>query len=136
MENTILEKIFEEEYVTVFYDQEKHITKMIWHGNPILKKYKAPFYAILDSVEQYPISKFYSDTRLQGMISTENRKWFLNEMLPTGVEKGLQRVAIVTDANVFKRYYINSIINSINKFGIKMKLYNQESDAIAFLTQD
>jgi hypothetical protein len=51
-------------------------------------------------------------------------------MIPKAIDNGLKRAAVVFDGNVFKKYYINMILQVINKFGIPMKLFSTEEDAV------
>ena len=87
----------------------------------------------LDYAQKYRVRRFLSDTRKQGVVSPDNRKWFEKDMFPAAVKAGLERAAAITDGNAFKRYYINMIISSINKFGIPLKIFGDEQSAIEFL---
>lgn len=129
--------IMDESYVKVIYDPERYIGKIIWSGNPTEGKYKVPFEKMLKWAQDgNKVTRFLSDTRNQGIVSVENRKWFEKEMFPAAVKVGLKRAAAISDSNAFKRYYINMILSSINKFGIPLKIFGDEESAIAFLMED
>jgi hypothetical protein len=92
--------------------------------------------ALQHSLDGNPVKRFYTDTRTQGVVGPENRKWFEKEMLPRAIESGLERAGTISEANIFKRYYLNMLLKPINKFNLPFKLCGSEEDAIAFLMKD
>ena len=131
-----LDLVWEADYVTVYYDKEKQIGKVIWSGNPTDEKYKVPFNKLLEYGQTHLVKRFLSDTRKQGVVSPNNRKWFEKDMVPAAIKAGMVKAAVVTDGNAFKRYYLNLILSSINKFNIPMKICGDEQSAIDFLMEE
>lgn len=127
--------LLDESYVKVYYDPEKLIGKVIWSGNPKGEEYKVPFEKLLEHGKTHLVKRFLSDTRQQGVVSVENRKWFEKVMVPAAIEVGMERVAVITDGNAFKRYYLNLILGAINKFNVPMKLVGDEEAAVRFLME-
>jgi hypothetical protein len=122
--------------VTVYYDRQRQLGKIEWHGNPTKEEYRKPFLTLLEwAAKGNPVIRFLSDTRQQGVVSPENRKWFEKEMLPAALEAGLLRAAVLTDSNVFKMYYLNMILSAVNKFNMPFKIFNDEDKAVAFLME-
>lgn len=133
-ENEIV--LTEESYVTVLYDAEKELGKIIWHGNPSLEEYKKPFLVLLEHAKSgHSVKRFYSDTRDQGIVNPAARKWFELEMVPAAMEAGLERAVAITSGNAFKRYYLNMILSAINKFNMPFKILGNEDDAVKFLME-
>jgi len=133
METNILEL----PYVSVFYNDEMKLGKIVWHGNPTKDEYKKPFLTLLEwSRKGNTVVRFLSDTRKQGVVSPENRKWFEIEMVPAAMSAGLKRSAVLTDSNVFKMYYLNMILSAVNKFNMPFKIFNDETKAIEFLMSE
>jgi hypothetical protein len=91
---------------------------------------------LLDFAKTHTITRFLSDTREQGVVSPENRKWFEKEMVPAAIKAGLKRSAVITGSNVFKRYYINMILSAVNKFNMPFKIFSDEESAIKFLMEE
>ncbi|UII19822.1 hypothetical protein [Fulvivirga ligni] len=136
--NTLTE-ILKEPYATVLYDEEIQLGKIVWEGEKSLslEQYRKPFQALLDwSADGKTVSLFMSDTRHQGVVSPENRKWFGHEMVPAAIEGGLKRAAVISGANVFKKYYLNLILSAVNKFNLPFKLFSDEDSAMEFLLAD
>jgi hypothetical protein len=130
-------ELMKESYVRVVYDSEKFLGKVIWSGSPTNDQYKKPFLVLLDwAAKGNKVTRFLSDTREQGVVNPENRKWFEKEMVPAAMKAGLKRSAVVTGANVFKRYYINMILSAVNKFNMPFKIFSDEESAIAFLMEE
>ncbi|WP_296622414.1 hypothetical protein [Marivirga sp.] len=130
---TLLDKDYAE--VTYFPDQE--MARIKWKGNVSIDQYKEAFLTVYDhAIAGNIVKRFYSDTREQGVVGPENRKWFEKEMLPKAIEAGMERAGTISDANIFKRYYLNMILKSINKFNLPFKLCGSEEDVVEFLMQE
>lgn len=130
-------EILNEPYIKVIYDEDRSLVMMLWTGKASGEDYRKPFETIYDWAKSgHVITRILTDTRRQGLISTEDRKWFENKMFPRAIEGGLKRAAAVTDGNVFKRYYINAILFVINKFDIPIKIFGDRESAIEFLMSD
>lgn len=78
------------------------------------------------------MTRFLSDTRDQGIVNPENRKWFEKEMVPTAIKAGLKRVAVITNGNAFKRYYLIMILSAVNKLNVPFRIFSEEQEAIDF----
>lgn len=130
-----MEKILiDESYATVTYVGELELGKIIWHRTPNAQEYKRSFEVMIDEAKAgVPITKFLSDIRKQGIINPELRKWFEKDMMPLAIKEGLLCGAVVFDGNAFKKYYMNMIIAASGKFGLPIKLFNQEAAAVEWL---
>ncbi|UII31683.1 STAS/SEC14 domain-containing protein [Fulvivirga ulvae] len=128
-------ELMNEPYVRVVYDPKRFIGKIIWQGNPKPDEYKKPFLKLLEWVKDNKTTRFLSDTRDQGVVAPENRKWFEAEMVPAAIKAGCKRAAVITSGNVFKRYYLNMILSVVNKFDMPFKIVQDEESAIEFLME-
>lgn len=129
-------ELIKESYVTVTCDLERLIGKVVWSGSPSPEQYKKAFLALLDHAKKgNKMTRFLSDTRNQGIVNPENRKWFEREMVPAAINAGLTRAAVITNGNAFKRYYINLILSTVNKFNVPFKIFSDEQEAINFLME-
>jgi len=129
-----MDQIFDNEFSTIYFDKTNGIVKLVWKENPklSLETYKISFNAALDFQEQN-IGKtkyFISDIRKQKIMSPDTRKWFQEEALPKAIKNGLLKGAAIFDGDVFKKYYLNNIMNSSKKFGLPFKFFNNEEKAI------
>lgn len=124
--------LLEDKYVTVTYEEEQRLGMIIWHGSPTFEAYKNAFQSLIDHGRTV---KLVTDTREQGIIGPEMRKWFEKVAVPEAVKAGLKRVAAITDSNVFKRYYLNLLFTTINNSGMAIKLVSDEKSAVEFLNQ-
>jgi len=126
------EIIADYEYAEISYDSELLMGRIVWKRKTNDQEYRSSFGKLLEYSAKHPVENFLSDIRQQGVVSPENRKWFETEMLPKAIKSGLKRAGSVFDGNVFKKYYMNMIIKVSNKFGMPLKLFNSEEDAIAW----
>ncbi|NJN25147.1 MAG: hypothetical protein HC819_03780 [Cyclobacteriaceae bacterium] len=118
----------ETNYAIISINQEKSIGIIKWMGKCTSEKYREAFLFLLDNQKIYGLKRFLSDVRDQGIISPDDRKWFENVALPKSIELGLKAAAVIFIGNVFKKYYLNVIIQATNKFNLPVKLFiDQES---------
>ena len=124
--------ILNESYVEVKYVAELKLIQVVWRGTFTYDQYKDAFIKSLDyqKTASIPVRNFLSDIRKQGVVNPDSRKWFEENALPRAVNQGLRRAAVVFDGNVFKKYYINIILQATNKFKLPFKFFNTTEDAI------
>jgi len=126
-----MEIYFENEYVTVGYIKELNAVTQIWKEFKIisLENYQLAFMKSQELQKQKKAETFLPDTRKQGIINPEQRKWLINESFPKAVKIGMKRIVVIADMSVFKRYYLNTLMASINKFKIPFKIFSDEEKA-------
>ncbi|MDA3866139.1 MAG: hypothetical protein PF489_05230 [Salinivirgaceae bacterium] len=122
--------IIDNDFAEISYDAELKMGKIVWKRKSTTEEYRSGFITLLEFSKTHEVNNFMSDIRNQGVVAPENRKWFENEMLPKAIDAGLKRAGSVFDGNVFKKYYMNMIIKVSNKFGMPLKLFNNEEEAI------
>jgi hypothetical protein len=129
--------LLEEDYAVVTYFPDQEMARVKWKGNVNIDQYRNAFETVYKhALAGNLVKRFYSDTREQGVVGPENRKWFEKEMLPKAIEAGMERAGTISDANIFKRYYLNMILKSINKFNLPFKLCGSEEEVVEFLMQE
>jgi hypothetical protein len=123
--------ILEENYVKVSYFQSRKLVQMTWNGTFTNEEYQKAFTTALDFqvISGVPVHNFLSDIRNQGIVNPENRKWFETNGVPRAAKQGLRRGAVVFDGNVFKKYYINLIFHTTNKFQLPFKFFITPEEA-------
>ena len=126
--------ILEENYVKVSYIHNRKLIQMIWNGTFSNEQYQKAFVTGLDfqAISGVPIYNFLSDIRNQGIVNPENRKWFESYGVSRAVKQGLRRAAVVFDGNIFKKYYLNIILQVTNKFQLPFKFFSTIEDAYAW----
>jgi hypothetical protein len=119
----------EAHYATISYSDEKKIGVIKWTGKCTSEEYREAFLYLLEQQKKFGLIRFLSDVRDQGVISPEDRKWFENVAIPKSIELGLKAAAVIFVGNVFKKYYLNVIIQATNKFGLPVKLFTDIESA-------
>jgi hypothetical protein len=128
--------IYDKPHASIDYNPDTKIGFVVWKSNCTMDQYRDVFENMLAYAKTHLMKYVLSDTTNQGVVSPENRKWFEKEMIPAAIEVGLEKVAIITDANVFKRYYLNMLLSAVNKFGVPFKIFGNEGQAKAFLLEE
>jgi hypothetical protein len=122
--------ILDTDYASISHNSELKLGKIVWKRKTSTEEYQYAFITLLEYAKSNQTDNFLSDIRNQSVVSPENRKWFEEEMLPKAIETGLKRAGVVFDGNIFKKYYINMIIKVSNKFGMPLKMFSSEEEAI------
>jgi len=113
----------ETHYATISYSEEKRIGMIKWTGKCTSEEYREAFLFLIEQQKKYNLIRFLSDVRDQGVISPDDRKWFEHVAIPMSIELGLKAAAVIFIGNVFKKYYLNVILQATNKFGLPVKLF-------------
>lgn len=124
--------IFSENHVKITYHHNIKTVKVVWNGTFSKEQYQQAIEAALDFhlKGEFPVDNYLSDILKQGIVNPESRKWFEQVAMPRAVKQGLKRAAIVFDGNVFKKYYINLILQATNAYKLPLKFFSSEQEAI------
>lgn len=125
--------IRETDFAIISIFKDKSIGKIQWRGRCTSEEYRETFLYLADQQKKYGVIRFLSDVREQAVIAPEDRKWFEKEALPLAINQGLVAAAVVFNGNVFKKYYLNLILQATNKFGLPLKLFNEPEPATEWL---
>ncbi len=129
-----METILETDYALVEYFPTDQLVQIIWKKvkKISIEEYQNAFNHALDFQENNPekVVHFLSDIRLQGVLSPAYRKWFQEIALPRAIKNKLKDGAVLFEGNIFQKYYLNNIMNSTKKFGIKFKFFSKREDAL------
>jgi hypothetical protein len=118
--------LFKEDYATAFVEPEKSLATVRWTKKVIVTfdQYQFVYNAILNYHAQHPTPYFIADLREQGVMPPNYRKWFQEYVLPTAVKGGLKKAVVIFDGNVFKKYYLNHILDTSKHFGLPLRFEN------------
>jgi hypothetical protein len=126
--------IFEADYADVIFHENDFVVEIKWKkvNKMSIEEYKNALTLALDYQEKHSGKvKFYlSDIRDQGILSPDYRKWFQEEAVPQALKNGLLAGAVIFEGNVFKKYYLNNIMNTTKKFGLPFKFFGSKQEAI------
>ena len=125
--------LLDNNYAEISHDDSVYLGKIVWKGAVTAIEYKNTFMVLLDYATSHRTDFFLSDTTNQGVIGTENRKWFEEYAVPEAIKRGLKRAAVVMTANVFKKYYVNMILSSTKRFNLPIKAFSTQEEALIWL---
>jgi hypothetical protein len=129
MEETI---VFSESFARITYHTKYKMIKVVWNGSFSKEQYQLAIETALNFQlkELVPIDFYLSNILNQGIVNPESRKWFEKVAMPRAIKQGLKRAAVVFDGNVFKKYYLNLILQASNSYKLPLKFFSTEEDAI------
>lgn len=101
--------VFESDFAETQFDAQSKSLINSWKKHPGNDEYKDTFRKILSLVKEKKAKVFISDVRNQGTIGTDARKWMEEEILKPAINAGLEKVAVVMDADIFKKFYLDNV---------------------------
>ena len=121
---------------SLFYPEIKLI-RINWLQPPRTDAdYEIPFRDCIEFSTKNIAYFFLSDIRNQGSISPERRKWFQEYALKEAIKNGLKKSAALFEGGAFKKYYLNKISKLLTTLDIPFRFFNNEEEALAWLTKD
>ena len=132
-----MKEILNNEFASVSYDSESSSIITVWKKPSTSEAYKVIFSVILEKILEYKVEAFISDIFQQGIVSTENRFWLQNEILPKAYAGGLRKVGTITPNDVFSKFYVESIKNGvfINSIDLEFRYFQDLISAQAWVMQ-
>lgn len=126
--------IFNEGFARITHHPNQKMIKVVWNGAFTKEQYQKAIETALDfqKKEATPVENYLSNILKQGIVNPESRKWFEQVAMPRATEQGLKRAGVVFDGNVFKKYYLNLILQATNKFKLPLRFFNTEEEAIGW----
>ncbi len=125
--------ILSNEYATLVYHEDK---KVVHHS--FLKPVGGQeFQNILKSgveyLEKSSATKWLSDDRLNSELSTEDTKWATKEWFQMAQNAGWKSWALVVPHDIFARLNLIEHVNHYSKRGIRVMVFTNPDEAIAWL---
>jgi hypothetical protein len=118
-----MKEIFKSSVVSVRFSPEYNLVYLTWDGPLTFDKYREPFEFLLHDFK-LEVNGIMSDIRKQGIVGPDMRNWLQKEATPKSIARGLRFFYVVSDANVFKQYYVNTIFKMLHDSDkIDRKLY-------------
>jgi hypothetical protein len=110
--------------------------KILWKKHPgNVHEYQQPFIVLLEYSKLHPITKFLSDTRKQGMMPAAFRKYFVDNILPQAVNRGLKVGASISNADALTRFYLNMILRSTGRYNLPYRIFSSQQRAISWMVE-
>lgn len=125
--------LLDKDYARVSFHADKKLGRIEWKREPLPAEYKTAYLTLLNFASAEEMRYLLSDIRDQGSGMPNERKWFEQELLPAVNKTGLKKAAVVYDGTFSKKYYINLIIAAGKKFGLSIKLFENEENAVSWL---
>ena len=134
MEKEIVSK---DKYAEIIYMPDIKLVQITWEGMVPSEQYRNTFSRAIEYTETHDFVNFISDAREQGVVSTDDRKWFQNVIVPQAVKQGLKYGAVVIKKEPFKKYYMNAILRILNrKSNIIMRIFYDYDEALEWLKKN
>lgn len=113
-----MEILFDKEYCIITYEKDKNLISLVWKRIISSEEYRRGFEVLKNIILEKQIKRLLTDSRNQGIISPDDRKWLETKVIPVAIKGGLKYVATVLAKDVFKQYYLTKIQSKSKKSGM------------------
>jgi hypothetical protein len=106
----MMKLLFDHEKALLQYNEKTNAIELIWkkfHDEPT---YRLMFTKGLEHLIAYNATCWLSDIRNEGIVSPKNSEWLQKEILSNAISRGLKKIAVVMQKDVFKEFYITNIV--------------------------
>ncbi len=128
------QKYFNSSNATIAYDARLMASILIWHKSPDSKDYKEILSANKEMFANYNAVKWVVDVRNLGLISKEDREWFVLSTLPEIAKRGCKTMILIKNSKDSKDFaYWQRMLDVMDNMGVVFKVFYDYDLAIEFL---
>lgn len=127
---------FTSDHAQVEVYPKQQLVRLVWKGNAAGEHYRAPSLAVLRAVKDYRLKYFLSDARQMGPILFTDRSWSEKEVIPSLIQAGLLRIAIVSSTDGLNVMAVDNMVNTIPMGTATVGFFDDPSIAQLWLLKD
>ena len=126
-----MREILNNEFAQVSYNSQNNSIVAFWKKPSTSEAYQVIFSSILEKILEFKAIGLVIDIYHQGIVGTENRLWFQNEILPRAYRGGLKKIAAISPNDVFSRFYIDNVKQAsiTNSIGVEFQYFKDLNSA-------
>jgi hypothetical protein len=124
---------FENDSAQLYYDALINNTVIIWKKNVTSAEYRQAFETVLQTIKKYNTPGWIADLRNQGVITSEDQKWFIANVLKSAAANGLTRIAAIGFNDPIRKEYYERMIATTQSFGINLSVFETIEDGINWM---
>lgn len=126
--------VIDNDFAIVTYFSDLKMIHIVWKNKAIdFTEYQKIYKTCLVLQRTNPVHFTLSDVTQQVDLPSEYNKWLVDFILPIAIRQGIQRMGVITSANVQKLQQINNVFKSSKQLGIPLKAFKQEEAAREWL---
>ncbi|MFZ2905654.1 MAG: ATP-binding protein [Cyclobacteriaceae bacterium] len=126
---------FENESAQLYYDAHINNTVIIWKRNVTSDEYHKVLEVVLQTIRTYNTPGWIADLREQGVISPDDQKWFISNVLKSAIDNGLKRIAAVGFADPIRADYYRRMIAVSGDMGVELRVFNSIESAVFWMKE-
>ena len=127
------EKIYESDIVSWSYFKEDCLAHITWKKNSDSVEYHNIFNSIREFSTKNLVKYVLSDMRKEGLVQTEDLKWLETEILNIANERGVIKIAMVSEDTIFSTVYAETIKRKLRESPIEVGIFQDVASAKAWL---
>lgn len=106
---------FDNEFATVKFDQDKNALLLTWHRFAKKEDFRETMIKFYDISQEKNITKWFFDSRKQGLISPEDQMWTVSEIMNRDLDTAAIKTAVVMSESLFLEVSVYKISKDIQE---------------------
>lgn len=82
-----MEILFDKEYCIITYEKDKNLISLVWKRIISSEEYRRGFEVLKNIILEKQIKRLLTDSRNQGIISPDDRKWLETKVIPVAIKE-------------------------------------------------
>ena len=124
---------FDSDFASVEWNDDVKVAVLTWKKFASGENFRNPSQKALDLAISKKASKWYSNTLNAGVFSEEDRDWFNTKIVPTMLENGINRSALIVPKSVISNISLKHAADAASKVGLAIKYFPNEDEALEWL---
>jgi len=132
-----MDNSFKNQYATIDYNQTRNTLMLTWHRFAQEDAFRSVMTKFYDLSAQMKVTKWFFDSRKQGLISSNDQKWTVSEIKNRNIDTNQVKTAVVMPENTFMEFSVNKITRALETPTSEQnyQLFRTPEEAIAWLNQ-
>ncbi|HAS46870.1 MAG TPA: hypothetical protein DCS93_40670 [Microscillaceae bacterium] len=133
-----MQKIFENEFVSTYFDTHTQMAKNIWKEQSQYLtdiQFKDLFTHLQPTIFSYAVTRLMIDVRLfKFVIEPDLQEWTTEYVIDNYAKNGIAKIATILPSSIFERVSLQQTFNeNITEKGLQRKQFDDEEQAKTWL---
>ncbi len=130
-----MEKYYQKDFLDIFWLEDANCVKMVWKKFARGKEFREGLNKGLELIIKKKSDRWLADLRKMQVLSLEDQQWSNEVWFPRAIEGGIRKMAIVKPASALAKMGVKNIMNKVGSIELKTAYYDNEKEALSWLTE-
>ncbi|HTJ53262.1 MAG TPA: hypothetical protein VL443_27595 [Cyclobacteriaceae bacterium] len=108
-----MQHYFENDHVSIGYDQANHIIITTWLTTPTQSEFRDGMNITIKAIEHFGTGKVIWDTRLLGILHPDDQQWAATEHYNNALKAGYSHAALLIPEDIFSQMSLDDTVSQV-----------------------